>query len=114
MKYSWALNPQKLSRAIGMAGSKGNEKTIKENYIKIGGKVALLETKVNELMTDETEIAVNEDKQDAYLITEVTASETVEVATEPTSNDTNPETNSPTEESQPNDGGESSSDDSVT
>lgn len=40
-QYPWSTNPQKLARAIGVAGKDATEEEIKAEYMKIGGKVAL-------------------------------------------------------------------------
>lgn len=40
MKYAWAVNPQKMERAIAQAGVGASEETIKELYIKFAGKLS--------------------------------------------------------------------------
>lgn len=39
-KYDFALNPQKLARAIGKKGETASESEVKEEYVSIGGLLA--------------------------------------------------------------------------
>ncbi len=55
-KYSWALNPQKLARAIGNVGLNASEDDVKKNYIAIGGKVALSALNKKDIMQEEEKV----------------------------------------------------------
>lgn len=50
--YTWAINPQKLQRAINMAQGQ-SEDVVKENYIKLGGKLGAEEPTIETLIVEE-------------------------------------------------------------
>ncbi len=99
-QYAWSMNPQKLARAIGKKGSNATEAEIKEEYIRIGGKVALSELKEikmdeeKELVpetpsvdVEETEVEVSASEPVAE-VEEVSATPEVDVAPEETKTST--------------------------
>lgn len=55
MKYSWAVNPQKLTRAITKAGVGASESDIKALYISYGGKThdTIINTEDNQSVEEE-------------------------------------------------------------
>lgn len=57
MKYSWAVNPQKLERALAKAKSLADEgeNKVKELYVAFGGK--LIETHDQSINTEDSEPA---------------------------------------------------------
>ena len=93
-KYLWALNPQKLQRAIGKKGVNATEAEIKAEYIKIGGKLA-----IQDLKTITPEVKPVERK--------------AEVVREKTNDIPNKQINNPATESNPDNGGTNSPDNSV-
>ncbi len=84
-QYEWALNAQKLQRAIASSKHK-TEEEIKAEYLKIGGKVDLsdlIETKpMEEEKVEEIGVPPEGTGQAPDITEEVTASEPVEVVTE--------------------------------
>jgi len=94
-KYEWALNQQKLARAIGIIGEEQGEAKIKEKYISIGGKVALSEIKEVEPMDEKEpkiieveEAPVVETSAEEEVIAEVSWTPEIEVASEETKTST--------------------------
>ncbi len=81
--YNWALNKQKLARAIGLSGINPTEELVKKNYINIGGLVELSEAKetiMNENKEEVIETAVEEEVVESPEV----VPETVEVSEEST------------------------------
>ncbi len=79
-QYKWSMNPQKLQRAIALSKHK-TEEEIKEEYLKIGGKVAVEDIK--EIHMEEEKVVEAPVEEVVPEVTEeVSASEPVEVATE--------------------------------
>lgn len=103
-EYLWALNPQKLARAIGKVGKGGLESDIKAEYIKIGGKVALEDLKPAEPEV----IAALEVAPEVKPIKKVKKIKTIEL----NDSTTNEKVNNPVTESNSDNGGTLSIDDS--
>ncbi len=54
-EYTWAMNKQKLARAVANVGSDASEGVVKKNYIALGGKVALSDLKTKDIMENKNE-----------------------------------------------------------
>ncbi len=93
--YTWALNQQKLARAVGLAGVKATEGEVKEIYVRIGGKLS-------------NNIKIMEEIKEVEPVEETV----VPVETnEPQNDTTNTETNQPVEETESVNAGQVSTDD---
>lgn len=57
-QYGWALNKQKLARAIGVTGPSASEEEVKKEYLKIGGKVVLSDLESNKMDENKEEVII--------------------------------------------------------
>jgi len=117
-KYSWAVNPQKLARAIATAGEGASEEKIRNEYVLIAGKLSdsyiqQMEEKIVPVVENQetTEVNGSETNVETNVETKVINDEETSEPTNDTTIDTEVDTEA--EEDESVEGGQDSTNDSI-